>query len=173
MRLYSEVTCKHCQKTFKPISSNNKFCSSICNINFNIIEDSNGCMNWTKSKNKGYGQIRKNGEVFLTHRIMCEHVHGPAPEGKNCVMHSCDNPSCNNPDHLSWGSYQDNIIDKIKKNRHKTGNSNSSVLCEDDVRIILKRLKDGNKIKAIAKDYNVSVTAIIAIKNKVTWKFVV
>jgi hypothetical protein len=40
----------------------------------------------------------------------------PAEEGK-IIMHSCDNPMCVNPDHLSIGTHQDNTDDAIKKGR--------------------------------------------------------
>ena len=39
-------------------------------------------------------------------------------------MHSCDNPICCNPKHLSKGTHKDNSDDKVRKNRHAFGEKN-------------------------------------------------
>ena len=51
------------------------------------------------------------------HRVAWEaHNAEPIPEGM-VVMHSCDNPACINPNHLSLGTPKDNTMDMIAKGR--------------------------------------------------------
>lgn len=37
------------------------------------------------------------------------------------IMHSCDNPSCINPNHLTKGTHYDNVQDRVSKNRSAVG----------------------------------------------------
>lgn len=77
----------------------------------------NGCWDWTGFKNSvGYGYFRLNGKSKLAHRVSWEIHVGEIPNGL-CVLHKCDNPKCVNPLHLFLGTNQDNINDKVAKNR--------------------------------------------------------
>jgi hypothetical protein len=76
------------------------------------------CWEWVGAKNrKGYGQIRHRGVLEIAHRFSYEMARGEFDK-QFFVCHSCDNPSCVNPDHLFLGSNQDNVDDKMKKKRH-------------------------------------------------------
>ena len=90
--------------------------------------DDNQCWitSFTPERN-GYCRIYSGrmpgGQRIGIHRLMYEvHYGEPIPEGM-VVMHSCDNPACVNPAHLSLGTTQDNMTDKCRKGRHKNGHS--------------------------------------------------
>lgn len=52
------------------------------------------------------------------HRWSLESASGERLAPGAVVMHSCDNRSCVNPDHLSVGTHRANVHDAIKKGRH-------------------------------------------------------
>lgn len=85
-----------------------------------IINDVTDCWEWQGGKNNiGYGLIRDDKKMRTTHRVSYEEHNNTIIPAGLVVMHSCDNPSCCNPQHLSLGTMKDNIQDMIQKNRHK------------------------------------------------------
>ena len=73
-----------------------------------------------KPNSQGYKPIRlDDGSQSALHRVAWEAYNcEPIPEGMH-VMHSCDNPMCFNPEHLSLGTNEDNIADKCRKGRQR------------------------------------------------------
>lgn len=55
-----------------------------------------------------YQRVQINGKQHRLHRIVCETFHGPAPEGKNIVLHDDEVKDNNNKDNLKWGSLSEN-----------------------------------------------------------------
>ena len=53
----------------------------------------------------------------LAHRFMWE-VHNAEPLGDRVLMHSCDNPGCINPAHLTPGTPTENHADCVAKGRN-------------------------------------------------------
>lgn len=87
----------------------------------NIIKDkATKCWEWQGALNNiGYGMIRDtdiNG-MRTTHRVSYEIEHGSIPKDQ-CILHTCDNPKCINPDHLFAGTRLENTADMISKDRH-------------------------------------------------------
>lgn len=81
---------------------------------------SDECWPWTAGTNAyGYGRIsraRKDGPI-LAHRAVYECAFDIKCGDKH-VLHSCDNPRCCNPHHLTLGTPADNMADKTAKGRH-------------------------------------------------------
>lgn len=78
-----------------------------------------GCHEWFGTKTKGgYGIITIGTANILAHRAI--HAFSGGDVGAEVVMHTCDNPSCCNPDHLRGGSYADNMQDMHQKGRMDT-----------------------------------------------------
>ncbi len=86
------------------------------------------CWEWTGCKSKGYGLFQINRRSVRAHRFSYKLYKGDFDENLK-ILHSCDNPSCVNPDHLRVGTQVENIKDRVERNRgsrmkyDKNGNS--------------------------------------------------
>ena len=83
-----------------------------------LIRAPNGCLEWTGATNPaGYGLMRANGKVVLTHRLAWALANGAIPDGLQ-VLHHCDNPPCCDAEtHLFLGTDADNRADMAAKGR--------------------------------------------------------
>ena len=92
-----------------------------------IPDDLGGCWEWTAGKDPGgYGRIQcPSAGSLLAHRASYELHYGPIPPGM-VIMHSCDNPGCENPAHLSAGTQALNCKDRGEKGRGKYQNGSAS-----------------------------------------------
>lgn len=131
-----------------------------------------GCWEWSGSKNQdGYGRVRWNSRLESAHRVSYELYKGTYEKTKH-ICHTCDNPSCINPDHLWLGDYKSNNLDKKTKGR-AIGNSMPGIehpkhkLTEEEVVEIFHA--DGTQ-SSLATRFNVSPTLIWKIKAKRCWK---
>lgn len=97
-----------------------------------------GCWPWQRARWKnGYGSYKlQSGEIYGAHRIAYFIATGVDPANL-LVCHSCDNPRCCNPAHLFLGTVQDNIADKVIKNRQPSGAKHvNSKLSNEEIRRI-------------------------------------
>lgn len=137
------------------------------------------CWEWSGYRDKGYGQIRTQSGLVLTHRLAYEFMWGPIP-GKLFVCHRCDNPPCCNPWHLFIGTQLDNMRDMVSKGRQNRwkgrqrgeGHKNAK-LTTNDIERIRTRYKVGDITKAdLGRQYKVSYVTIAQIVKGRTWKHV-
>ena len=91
------------------------------------------CWVWERGKfGSGYGQFSAIGEC-RANRVAYRIYVGPIPDGL-CVCHSCDNPACVNPSHLTLGTNKQNSEDMVSKGRQARGDQNGSRLHPEKLR---------------------------------------
>lgn len=133
----------------------------------------NGCWIWTAHLSiNGYPRFRLNKKTLEGHRLSYFIFKDNIFPDKNYICHTCDNPSCVNPEHLFAGTNQDNMTDRNNKNRQwkPIGSKHPRALIdEEDVKEIKKLLKCGMTHKNIAKKFNVKISLISDISCKRTW----
>lgn len=78
------------------------------------------CWEWVGAKNpKGYGRFGIRNVLHYAHRVSYEIHKGPISHLKDVeICHTCDNPSCVNPNHLWLGDKSQNMKDCYLKGRH-------------------------------------------------------
>jgi len=115
---------------------------------------------------RGYGLFSFKGSCCLAHRISHLLFKGTLDDELD-VMHSCDNPKCVNPDHLSQGTRTDNMQDCKRKGRHTPGEKHGrSKLTEDQAKAV--KAMPGFQ-KDIAKHFGISQAQVSEIKRGTKW----
>jgi hypothetical protein len=136
----------------------------------------NVCWEWTAATNEhGYGvmrpQGRRSGPTVKAHRVSLM-LAGVDIDGL-VIRHSCDNPPCVNPAHLSVGTKADNSTDMVSRDRHARGSrSGTSKLTEHQVVEVRARAAAGELHRVLAVDYRVSRVTITNIVARRTWRHV-
>jgi len=142
------------------------------------VDKSGDCWVWLGAKAKtGYGHFSHGRKKTIgVHRASFFIHNGYWPA---VVMHTCDNPSCVNPDHLKGGTQRDNMLDMIAKgrqsknlnhaNRLKGVEQKNAKLDEDKVRVILCSSLSQRKLALM---YGVSRRCIAFVQQRKTWKHV-
>lgn len=137
----------------------------------NVDKKSNDeCWEWKAARNKfGYGVIYYDGKNRYAHRLALQ-LSNIYLEKDDVVCHSCDNPSCSNPNHLFIGKQSDNIKDMIEKRRNQFGeNTYNAKLSNDDIIEIRKLYFNGITQNNIAKMFSINqghVSDIINMKKR-------
>jgi hypothetical protein len=138
-----------------------------------------GCWLWDRATfGRGYGSFfvtktRPKPWNDKAHRASWIIHNGPIPEGMH-VLHKCDVPSCVNPDHLFLGTNADNIADRLRKSRPKTGQrgeeNHKAKLKANDIAQIRKLYKAGESARSMALDFGVAISTIYAIAERRSWR---
>ncbi len=144
------------------------------------------CWPWKGYRNaNNYGVLRINGRHLQATRL-CFFIHRGAFDVRLDVMHSCDNPPCCNPHHLSLGTARNNMADCVTKGRIATGERHGSqthpecVLrgqlqprskISDADAIEIRRLASGGmKQKEIGKRFGIKQQAVSYIVLRRGWR---
>lgn len=123
----------------------------------------------------GYSRFKCNGKMILAHRFAFQNHHNRLIKDGMLIMHSCDNPCCVNPNHLSEGTDQDNVTDREKKGRSCIGEKQpASKLTGKQVKEIREKYdkKNGINYSKLGKEYGVSYILIRDIILRNVWKHI-
>lgn len=133
--------CSRCGKAFRKRERDSmaqwedrSYCSALCSNRDKPVAplhlrfwdnvdraEGNRCWTWTGPADEhGYGKLGYGGRdakaEYKAHRMSYEMRFGPISAGK-VICHTCDNPSCVNPNHLFEGTQKDNTQDTSRKGR--------------------------------------------------------
>jgi hypothetical protein len=131
---------------------------------------------WRGCKNPvtGYGVMKINTKMHRAHRVSYQIHNGEIPDGM-CVLHSCDDPGCVNPEHLHLGTFGDNNTERAQRgrNRDQRGEKhNFARLTEEQVIEIKEKYKGGKYQKDIGKEYGVSQSHVSNIVRGIKWSHI-
>lgn len=136
-----------------------------------------GCWIWVGASNKeGYGKMRVAGKNKYAHRIMYEKYKGSIPDG-HVLLHTCDNPFCCNPDHLTADTHLENMADMVRKGRASKaptnfGNLHNKGTLTDRSVIAIRRLAVHVPRGVLAKKFKVTRKTIGEIITNKTWRHI-
>jgi hypothetical protein len=173
---------KHYQR-FKKYGSteNRKWSQAPLEERFWMRVDKRGpeeCWEWAGQKINGYGRIslgKKSEGSDGAHRLswLFANKGQSIPTGMH-IMHSCDNPGCVNPSHLSIGTPKENAHDMIRKGRKRVvapvGEGNGKSLINAEIVRQIKQSTDSHA--ALARRFNVSPNCIRGVRIGRTWSHV-
>lgn len=133
-----------------------------------------GCIEWPGRRIKGkhnYGSISVESPkgwslILRAHRVSYEIHKGPISEGLS-VLHTCDNPPCDNPDHLFIGTRDDNNKDCKEKGRNARGARNGHARLVDEDILFIRKSKLPHA--ELAQIFGVVSSTIAGIRAKRRW----
>lgn len=129
-----------------------------------------GCWEWRGTTwATGYGRFVYQGRDLKAHRLAWE-IYVGAPPSDLCLLHTCDNRECVNPQHLFLGTRADNNADKVRKSRQTKGRDvhTAKVSPSEVLDIRASRAPTKN----IAAEYGLSKDHVNKIKRKEVWAHV-
>lgn len=146
------------------------------------------CWLWIAGRTPaGYGTLSVGGRDARPYNVYAHRfsfmIHkGAIPDGM-LIMHSCDNPHCVNPAHLSLGTDKINADDMRRKGRARYGGPNvytrilgeknhAAVLTPQDVLDIRRDAAFGETKTSLARRYGVSDSTIRRTVSRLNWRHI-
>lgn len=139
-----------------------------------VTDDSDECIPWPfHVDEKGYGTYTdRNGINGPAHRYICIKFHGD-PEPGQVTRHKCKTKSCINPNHVEWGTYSENQMDRFRDGTACAGESNyNNKLTEADVLAIRERVANGEVQAHMAKEFGITPQRLNQIVKRKAWRHI-
>ena len=140
---------------------------------WNKVNKTTSCWLWTGTRSaQGYGFIRVAGKNLYAHRVSFEIQNRRKLGRENVVRHTCDVPSCVNPDHLRVGTQLENVADMWAKGRatrvagERNGNAKLTWTSVTEMRL---KLQSGRGKASLAREYGVSAAMVTRISQNKAW----
>lgn len=131
------------------------------------------------SANNSKGYLRKS-ILYMNGIIVHESIHRlvaktyiPNPENKPQVNHINGNKLDNRVENLEWATNEENAYHAattMTRKHNKGENLHSNRLSEETVTLIAQRIKTGETLRQIAKEFNVAPTTITELKAGRSWR---
>ena len=120
---------------------------------------------WTGALNSGgYPVTWKDNKTVYMHRYIMKAQKG------EIVLHTCDNPSCINPNHLKIGTYKENSQDMVAKNRQAIGERCGNSKFTQEVVDSIRKLQGTSSSRKVGLQYGMSKTNVLDIWNNNIWR---
>jgi hypothetical protein len=115
----------------------------------------------------GLKRVRKE-----VHRLVLLAFAGECPVGME-ACHNNGNPIDNRLENLRWDTHKNNFVDRERHGRTARGSSHGMAkLTEAQVKVIKKRLRLGDTLAQLARDYKVCPRTILNIREGIVWRHV-
>lgn len=128
------------------------------------------CWPWTGAKQaSGYGRLTIAQRQDGSHRVALAIKLGRSLEPGEVAIHSCDNPPCCNPAHLSVGTNIDNDRDKVAKGRSNRGERHGHARLTADVVLAIRAAEGTGTQEELAARFGVERGTISKILRRERW----
>lgn len=125
----------------------------------------NKCWPWLGPLDRyGYGFVTRKGRA---HRLAWQEHNGRKLAPHEVIRHSCDNPCCCNPAHLLVGTQEENVRDRVDRNRGARGSTNGRAKLTAAEAIAI--FKAEQSTADLARKYNLDESTVRGIRSGKTW----
>lgn len=109
----------------------------------------------------------------LVHLLVLEAFVGPRPSDKHVACHGEKGVDDNSVLNLRWDTQQANLADRHRDGTMTQGSAHGrAVLSEEQVRLIRRRVSQGEAQARVAKDFGVSASLVWRVVHNLLWTHV-